>query len=196
MAVTMLAVVGLLVRKERNQARALRRLAVTDALTGAHDRRYFVRSLERELERRRRYGLPLGIILLDLDGFARVNENHGHQVGDQVLVEVVRRLHSKLRRSDLLARFGGEEFAVLLPHLDLDQARLAAERLRLALEAEGLAVGGKLVKLSASFGVAAMDNEAALSPRELLRRVGQALQDAKRAGRGCVRCWSRDGDDR
>ncbi len=194
MTVVVIGVVGFVVHKERKLARRLRRLAITDSLTGAFNRRYFVQALERELERLRRYGQPLGLVLMDLDHFKRVNDQYGHPVGDDVLVEVVRRLQSQLRRSDLLARFGGEEFTVLLPHLDLAQARAAAERLRLALLAEGLAVGGRSITLSASFGVAAAEGPTPLSARELLRRVDQALYDAKASGRGCVRSWPPAGE--
>jgi diguanylate cyclase (GGDEF)-like protein len=191
-ALLVIFLVDQLVRKERAYARLLRELAVTDALTGAANRRHFIDALERELQRAGRFGFPVSVVLLDIDHFKRVNDSFGHPAGDEVLVQVVARLAAKLRESDLLARYGGEEFVVLLSHLGAVEARDAADRLRAVVSEEPLQVEGQRIPVTASFGVATVEPGETVGGRELLRRADSAMYWAKRAGRDRVCAWSQE----
>lgn len=159
----------------------LRRLATTDRLTGAWNRRHFEDQATLEIERVQRYGKPLALILLDIDQFKAVNDRLGHQVGDQVLLELVRRLSPNLRALDVLARWGGEEFAILAPHCSLDAGGQLAEKLRSLLVAEPFKDVGAV---TASFGVAEL--RAGESFDDWLKRTDDALYAAKAAGRNRV----------
>lgn len=161
----------------------LNRLATTDSLTGAWNRRYFEQAAASEIARQDRYGeTGLALLLFDLDHFKRINDQHGHPVGDQVLVELTQRVRHRLRASDILARWGGEEFVVLLPHCDRDQAVTLAEKLRRLIAAEPFPAAGAL---TASFGVAPYRAEETLAT--WIQRVDEALYAAKAGGRDQVR---------
>jgi diguanylate cyclase (GGDEF)-like protein len=150
---------------------SLRRLALTDELTGLPNRRAWEEAVRRELARAVRDRHPVCIAVLDLDGFKRFNDEHGHQAGDRVLAESARAWQSQLRSSDVLARYGGEEFAALIPAWPLEIAVEVVERLRLAT------AGG----LTASAGVASWDGRE--SGEELFGRADAALYEAKQSGR-------------
>ncbi|HRI52198.1 MAG TPA: GGDEF domain-containing protein [Pseudomonadota bacterium] len=111
-----------------------RRLALTDPLTGASNRRFFVEFAQREIERLRRYGLPFSLCYLDLDNFKDVNDQYGHSTGDDLLRQLVQALASQVRASDLVARMGGDEFALLLPQTDAAGALAAVSKLRDAID--------------------------------------------------------------
>ena len=111
-------------------------LAMKDALTGIYNRRHFNGRLDNEWKRFRRYNRPLSLMLLDIDHFKSINDRYGHDVGDQVIIAVARCCGAQTRNSDVVARIGGEEFAILLPETELADARIAAERLRRAVAAE------------------------------------------------------------
>ena len=161
----------------------LNRLATTDSLTGAWNRRYFEQAAAYEIARYDRYGeARLALLLFDLDHFKRINDQHGHPVGDQVLVELTQRVRHRLRATDILARWGGEEFVVLLPHCDRDQAVTLAEKLRHLIAAEPFPGAGSL---TASFGVAPYRAEETLAT--WIQRVDEALYAAKAGGRDQVR---------
>ena len=163
------------------------RLAVTDELTGLFNVRHFQEALENEVERSRRFSSPVGLAMLDIDNFKRVNDTYGHQQGDVVLVEVARSLRSLSRDIDVPARYGGEELAVILPQTDLDGAELLAERMRAAVA--DLAVkrldGQGILKITASFGVAAFP-ESADSRESLIAAADAALYRAKHGGKNQV----------
>jgi diguanylate cyclase (GGDEF)-like protein len=164
----------------------LRQLADTDALTGALSRRAFRDLATRELSLSRRYRRELGLLTFDLDHFKSVNDTHGHAVGDDVLVRSVDACRTELRTSDSIARLGGEEFAVLLPHTGAAAARDVAERLRRALGAQSFGAGRARFHVSASFGVAST-RAGASDLDNLLRRADEALYRAKAKGRDrCV----------
>jgi diguanylate cyclase (GGDEF)-like protein len=160
-----------LVRAVRRQAAELERLASTDALTGLPNRRLWDESLPRELARAIRVGAPVAIALLDLDDFKRLNDEHGHHRGDRVLKETAARWRAELRDSDLLARHGGEEFALLLPDCGAADVLDVVEKVRTAMP------GG----ITSSAGIAIWDGIEA--PADLIRRADEALYQAKRAGR-------------
>ena len=168
-----------------------RRLAVTDGLTGLHNRRFFEEVLRLESERALRGDLPLALLVADLDHFKLVNDVHGHQSGDEVLVEAAARLKSSLRAGDVLARYGGEEFVAILPDAGRETALEIAERCRSALADEVVPLhNGYLVTVTGSFGVAVLAPDAGpVAARDvtgLLGRADRALYAAKNAGRNRV----------
>ncbi len=159
----------------------LQRLATTDRLTGIRNRHYFEEVMTAEIERAARYGVPLSLLLFDIDLFKAINDTYGHLVGDQVLVDLTRRISDHLRAVDVLARWGGEEFMVLLPHTRGEDAFKLAEELRQLVAGEPFPVVGQV---TSSFGVAAFRPHEA---RGLwLKRVDDALYAAKAGGRNRV----------
>jgi diguanylate cyclase (GGDEF)-like protein len=157
----------------------------TDSLTGVGNRRYFVDQADRELARAARYELPATCLMLDLDRFKQVNDRFGHAAGDHVLVAVASRLTGLLRQHDFIARLGGEEFAMLLAHTDLEQATTVAERCRQVVADIDFVFNGVPHRVTASVGVASLVPEDTTA--ELLRRADEALYRAKADGRNCVR---------
>ncbi|HKP91193.1 MAG TPA: diguanylate cyclase [Thermoleophilaceae bacterium] len=161
--------------------------AVTDELTGLYNRNHFQDTLDSEIERSRRFGTDVGVVMLDIDDFKQVNDTYGHPQGDIVLVEVGRVLRELSRDIDEPARYGGEELAVILPQTDLNGAELLAERMRSAiadLQIKRTDGGGEL-QVTASFGVASLP--ACANDREsLIAEADAALYRAKRAGKNRV----------
>jgi diguanylate cyclase (GGDEF)-like protein len=159
--------------------------AMIDPLTGVSNRRGFERALEIELARSLRRGHSLALVLVDLDDFKQVNDRYGHGVGDDVLVGLAERLRDEVRSADVVARMGGEEFAMLLPETDLAGALTVAERARASFEAAGLHLkGGDRLAVTASFGAA--DYPASADRAALLRDADTALYAAKRLGKNRV----------
>ena len=166
--------------------RRLARQAVTDGLTELANRRQFEEALESEVNRVERFGGSLALIFADLDDFKQVNDRYGHQAGDEVLRAFARVLRAALREIDLPGRFGGDEFAVLLPQTDGEGGREVAERLRQALAARPVQIPSReLLAVTASFGVASFPD--APTQAALLAAADEALYDAKASGKGCVR---------
>jgi diguanylate cyclase (GGDEF)-like protein len=160
------------------------RLATTDGLTGLYNRRYFEQVLQFECERAARVGRPLGLLMIDIDHFKRYNERFGHPAGDEVLRLVATTLAEQLRRTDIVARFGGEEFAAILPEDDQAAVAVAAERLRQAVELRAAVrfEGRELPGVRVSIGGTSLSGRSA-APRTLIRAADAALRKAKRAGR-------------
>jgi diguanylate cyclase (GGDEF)-like protein/PAS domain S-box-containing protein/putative nucleotidyltransferase with HDIG domain len=166
------------------QNQELQTLAMTDPLTGCLNRRAFFSEFEVQCGGARRYNYSLSCVMVDVDHFKRVNDRHGHATGDQVLQHIAAILKSLVREIDLVSRYGGEEFCILLPHTDLAGASQAAERFRQAIESRPCGA----ISLTASLGVSVLGADIA-SPQELLNRADEALYAAKRAGRNRVHCW-------
>ncbi len=161
-------------------------LSMRDPLTGLYNRRYLDETMARELPRARRLGESTGVILIDLDEFKRLNDTFGHDAGDNVLERVGDLLRSATRNSDIACRFGGEEFAVILPNATLQVARNRAEAIRSALEALKLEFGGRpLGSLTLSAGVASLPPHGQ-SWGDVLQQADRALYVAKQAGRNRV----------
>ena len=161
--------------------------ADTDELTSLPNRRAFREALMHEIQRAKRYGTPLSLTLLDLDHFKQVNDTHGHPAGDRVLVAATRAVERNLRESDVFARVGGEEFAVLLPNTSEEGAVDFAERLRVALQAISPLALGVEAQISASFGVVEFDRDSDDPTGErLIAAADAALYNAKWLGRNRV----------
>ena len=161
----------------------LQRLATTDALTGISNRRHFFELAARELARTERYKTPLCALMIDLDKFKAINDTRGHAVGDQVLQLASAVFQRQVRSTDVLGRYGGEEFCVALPQTDIAGAMLTAERIRRAISAQAFQTSAGLVPLTISIGVAALtpqDSAAGNALDSLLERADQALRAAKR----------------
>jgi two-component system cell cycle response regulator len=166
---------------EIDQRRAQEHLARTDPLTELANRRGFAEAAERELSRARRSGAPLTVVVLDIDHFKRINDVHGHAAGDRVIRRVARRVADTARRSDVVARWGGEELIVLLPDTDLEGGRRFAERVR-----EGLVPpAADLPRVTLSAGVAELLPDESLD--DAIRRADERLYVAKAEGRDTVR---------
>lgn len=167
------------------------RLATTDSLTGLSNHRHFYELLEQEAQRAHRQEYAVGLIMLDLDHFKRVNDQHGHPAGDAVLRRFAQVVRSRLRRTDAVGRLGGEEFAAILPDATLDEVRLVAEKVRRAVsEIAPLQTEDGLVTtpITTSIGGAALVGQK-VDGRLLLQRADEALYAAKRAGRNRVYVW-------
>ncbi len=170
----------------------LRRKAALDNLTGALSRGRFREEGGRAVTLAQRHGHPLSCLIFDLDFFKRINDEHGHPVGDVVLASTVDACLTRLRSSDILGRVGGEEFAIILPHTDAGSAMEVAERLRIAIEALEIADDGSRVPVTASFGVATLDSSAP-DFDSLLVHADSACYAAKFEGRNRCVLWRNDG---
>jgi diguanylate cyclase (GGDEF)-like protein len=161
----------------------LREQAVTDPLTGLYNRRYLWEFLRREWVRAKRKDESLAVIMIDLDHFKRINDAHGHPAGDFVLVAVAGLLRNQIRSSDIVCRYGGEEFALVLPEASLGNVRLRAEHIREAIKRLNLTHQGvPLGRITASLGVALFPHHAD-NPDSLIRAADKALYEAKNVGR-------------
>ncbi len=162
--------------------------AIIDSLTGAYNRRGLFELGRREVARAVRFRRPLSLIMFDLDHFKRVNDSFGHATGDQVLVKLIQRIRSNLRNLDLLGRYGGEEFVVLLPETSVREAYHVAERIRQAVMEAPLETNVGPLEISISLGVAELDEQCA-DLDDLIERADQALYRAKEAGRNRTFVW-------
>jgi diguanylate cyclase (GGDEF)-like protein len=164
----------------------------TDPLTELHNRRYLDRRLNEELARAARYRQPLSCLFIDADHFKRINDSYGHQAGDTVLRELADRIRSQLRASDIATRFGGEEFALLLPQTNLNEALMLAERIRMEVNAQPIVLDdGSSLQLSVSIGVSEslpLSSKAhqKADGEQLLVSADQALYAAKEKGRNRI----------
>ena len=168
------------ISERKRMEQELERQASRDHLTGAYNRRAFDSALRQAMQEAEQDGQPLSLLLLDIDHFKAVNDRHGHDVGDRVLQSVAERLSASLRSSDLLARWGGEEFAILLPGTPLKGAATFADRLRTQIAEQRL----HGISITVSIGIGGL--RAGEGPEPLLRRVDAALYRAKNAGRNSV----------
>ncbi len=165
---------------------ALRELATHDSLTGLLNRRACLDSLLAELDRGRRAGNPVCIVMADIDHFKRINDAHGHLIGDEVLCEVARRMQSSLRRYDTIGRFGGEEFLLVLPGCSLEEGVKLAERICHLVRSEPAKAQNKSINVSISLGVAVASQPVPGDLEVLLGSADAALYRAKEAGRNRV----------
>ena len=162
----------------------LEQAALTDPMTGLHNRRFFDDALGEYLEAFRRIRRPVGLVIIDLDHFKKVNDTHGHDVGDLVLREVASGMLGITRYHDVVARLGGEEFAVIAPNMSADALTGFGERLRDAIAAQPIVNGNAVLHVTASIGVAIWNGRE--SAEDFYRRADGMLYDAKRSGRNRV----------
>jgi diguanylate cyclase (GGDEF)-like protein len=165
----------------------LRTQSLRDPLTGLYNRRYMEDALDRYVSLAERTGSSTAVVMIDLDNFKRLNDEHGHAKGDAVLRDVAGQLTGGLRPSDVIARYGGEELLVVLPDCTLDDAQLKAEILRARIQGLSEVHG---ISVSASFGVAAVP-ETSTSPVDVVPMADAALYAAKQAGKNCIRMAER-----
>ena len=161
-------------------------LATQDDLTGVHNRRHFMAVVQREWDRARRYNTASALLLIDADHFKRVNDQHGHLCGDELLRAIAKSVSASLRQADVLARFGGEELIVFLPHTDPLGALDVAERIRERVQALSVPWKGTTVSTTVSIGMAPMREELP-SLDWMIHEADTALYAAKSDGRNCVR---------
>lgn len=170
---------------EANYHEEIYRLMTMDALTQTHNRRYFNEALEREYQRSLRYHRALSLVLFDIDHFKQVNDTYGHVAGDSVLRQLSLVVKPRLRTQDLLARIGGEEFAVLLPEISPDGAVVAAEKVRRIVEDARFLVDQREFGCTVSVGITSFDARMT-SPQHFFETADKALYEAKRTGRNRV----------
>jgi diguanylate cyclase (GGDEF)-like protein len=161
----------------------LKEMAIRDELTGLHNRRYFDQAMDSEVTRANRYGRDLCCLMIDVDHFKRVNDTHGHDIGDAALATIARLLNQDMRATDVVARYGGEEFVVLLPETELSGAAICAERVLDTVRSHAFHEVEGLGQITVSVGVAALDLEGDETGEKLVDHADAALYEAKNGGR-------------
>ncbi len=160
------------------------RMTIMDGLTGIHNKRYLVEQLDRELSRATRHGRPLSMVICDIDHFKLVNDEFGHLAGDYVLKEVAQLAKSRIRPDDVIARYGGEEIAIILPETDVAGGVRIADQLRAMIDDETFVFEDEYIDVTISCGVAQL--QPSWRAYEFVRAADMQLYEAKRAGRNCV----------
>ncbi len=178
------------INKLRRANKRLARVALTDMLTGLYNRTYFDMALENEVARSKRTGQPMSLLLVDLDHFKRINDTFGHQVGDRVLQLVAESFKLTCRRPDIVCRYGGEEFVLILPETDARAAIVLADRIRGNLRGVTCIAAERQVKVSATIGLSCPDLQD-LDAQSLLEQADTALYAGKRKGRNRTEIYSR-----
>lgn len=173
----------------QKECERLRELSHLDALTGFYNFRYLSTALETEMERTRRSGLPTSLIMIDLDHFKSINDNHGHECGNQALRWAASVWRENIRRIDIPCRYGGEEFSIILPGTRIQLALRAAERLRSVLSRSPIMFDGHEIVMTASFGVDSYRLGEVISTEALVKRTDEYLFRAKERGRDRV-CYN------
>jgi diguanylate cyclase (GGDEF)-like protein len=197
MVIILTSVGFLVVQKDRAEAAATK-LAITDPLTGTFNRRTFLDLAENEIARARRSRAPLSLVMFDLDHFKNINDKYGHLAGDHVLKRFVEIAKMCLRQEDLLVRYGGEEFCLLLPETDTENAAALAERIRGATEYSAFTIrdgkSEKAVRVTVSGGVAKLGDDPSDDIGTLVARADEAMYAAKAAGRNQIAVFPDDAD--
>jgi diguanylate cyclase (GGDEF)-like protein len=162
------------------------RMAVTDGLTQVANKRALDDFLDKEMSRARRYGRNLALLMIDIDHFKDVNDTYGHLTGDLVLREMAAVVRPRVRREEMFARFGGEEFVVALPETDAAGARELAETLRKMIEEHPVLFEGRAIRITVSIGIAELNRDEHRIPADLVKAADKNLYAAKNGGRNCV----------
>ena len=167
----------------------IQRQATTDGLTGLANYKTFYQTLEKELFRTRRYSGPISLIMIDVDNLKKINDTHGHHAGDKVIREISRKIKACIRHIDTAARYGGDEFAVILPNTSLADALVVAERMVGSVSESPIRWQREQISLSISVGVGEYDGQS--NPEDITNRSDQALYMAKQAGKNTVKIFER-----
>lgn len=162
-------------------------MALRDTLTGLYNRRYFSQILDYELNRSKRYHQPLSLIFIDIDHFKDINDTYGHSMGDQFLKQISQKLLSLFRTTDLVARYAGDEFVVILPTTPREGAMILAQRIQQTLGNYQIMVRGRTLQVSVSIGVDTYEGVEGIRSMSFIDRADQAMYDAKSSGRNCVK---------
>jgi len=160
--------------------------ATTDSTTGLYMKRYFQIQLDTETKRAQMYERGLSLLILDIDGFKKINDTYGHQFGDLVLIEIAKIITGSVRDSDMVARYGGDEIVIILPDSSKENARMVADRILLAVEHHEFPYENKNVQITVSIGISHMTAEDPISSEQLLRLADSALYKAKEAGKNTI----------
>ena len=163
-------------------------MMITDGLTGAYNKRFFMETLEREVVRSQRHARPLSLAMFDIDHFKLVNDTHGHLAGDIVLRELCNRIAVTIRKDEVFARCGGEEFGVVLPEASFAEAKAFGERIRRIVCDSPVRAGSRSIDVSISVGIAHTAGEREITPHELISIADRHMYAAKKSGRNCVCC--------
>ena len=166
--------------------REVQELATTDSLMGIYNKRYFCETLTKEFKCTMRYQSPVSLVMIDLDNFKLINDQHGHQAGDTVLREVAAMIGKSLREIDVPARYGGDEIAVILPETAIEQAFFVAKRIKRLIEERPIGFKGKYINVTASFGISSCPNSVIKTVEDMIAVADKALYDAKRYGRNRI----------
>ena len=178
--------ISFLVKRLEMQTKMLSRMAALDDLTGIYNRRSMNQILEMELTRSKRYKHFLSLLMMDIDHFKSINDEYGHATGDHVLQEFVARVNITLRTNDILCRYGGEEFCVILPETNKENAMKVADRICSSIQHPPFSHENILFHLSVSIGIASLSPHVDLTPEKILQNADLALYEAKRKGRNCI----------
>jgi diguanylate cyclase (GGDEF)-like protein len=173
--------------KRLNQV--LKDKSIRDGLTGLYNHRYFWQVMRRDFSLANRHGTGLSCLLIDLDYFKKINDTYGHLFGDTVLRGIGKKIQQHVRQTDVASRYGGEEFAVILPSTNLEGAMVIAETIRKTIEKTALRKGSETVRVTASIGVSSLKEHRADTPEKLLDFADTALYDAKNRGRNRIACY-------
>ena len=168
--------------EHQHTAKKLEKLSITDPLTSIYNRRKFNELLTIEVERSNRYQTQLSIIMCDIDHFKKINDTYGHDTGDQALKTFSEKINENIREVDIFARWGGEEFIILMPNVSIEDAYAAAEKLRKIIATTEIE---ELEQITASFGVTSL--QSGETTESLIKRADQAMYNAKNSGRNCVK---------
>ena len=160
-------------------------MTIIDGLTEAHNKRYLLDYLEREVARCVRYGRPLSLVMFDIDHFKKINDTFGHLTGDHVLREIGRRVRARIRKEELLARYGGEEFIIVLPEAGHQGALEFADQLRQLVSEESIEFEGDSIDVTISVGVTTIEGEP-IDVSRFIKLADENLYEAKRSGRDRV----------
>ena len=174
------------VRNLRRQNEELAELVLTDGLTGLYNFRHFEHVLQAEMDRSKRSGIPTSLVMIDLDFFKSINDTHGHEIGNLVLKHVADILTAELRTTDVVCRYGGEEFAVIFPETDLNLAVKVADRIRELIADTPVNCEAGEIYVTASMGASVYMKFGILSVEEFVDSVDKYLYEAKKSGRNCI----------
>ncbi|MBI9050706.1 MAG: GGDEF domain-containing protein [Anaerolineaceae bacterium] len=161
-------------------------LAITDELSGVYNRHHFNRTLKHEFERNQRYHRSLSLIIMDIDNFKEINDQYGHICGDAVINQYGTLFKANVRKSDIIARFGGDEFVVIMPETTAEQAKIVAEKFKSLSNDYQFEFQGKEIQITVSIGLAEVDQTSDLKPEDLIHKADFAMYQAKKRGRNQV----------